>query len=206
MAILILCQWCYKHIRVNMHTHHPWRQDTKVWNLMEENERDLGYGKVSSPSMHHCIVLMDGWMDERCFRPLLCTVKAELGRGQPGLMRWIWDETLPQSSIDRSTFYSAAHRATKWASGHHCIVLIWSVFLSLLLIIQNTAYRWSLALCVYLPVNEEHCTGIIANPTDPVTSTQISNHPLSWSVIATWPIQHCDAIHHRMQQTNLIME
>ena len=56
-------------------------------------------------------------MDERCFRPLLCTVKAELGRGQPGLMRWIWDETLPQSSIDRSTFYSAAHHATKWASG-----------------------------------------------------------------------------------------
>ena len=32
----------------------------------------------------------DGWMDERCFRPLLCTVKAELGRGQPGLM--IWEE------------------------------------------------------------------------------------------------------------------
>ena len=27
------------------------------------------------------------WTDERCFRPLLCTVKAELGRGQPGLMR-----------------------------------------------------------------------------------------------------------------------
>ena len=27
------------------------------------------------------------WMDERCFRPLLCTVKAELGQGQPGLMR-----------------------------------------------------------------------------------------------------------------------
>ena len=56
-------------------------------------------------------------MDERCFRPLLCTVKAELGWGQPGLMRWIWDETLPQSSIDRLTFYSAAHRATEWASG-----------------------------------------------------------------------------------------
>ena len=48
-------------------------------------------------------LIKDGWMDERCFRPLLCTVKAELGRGQPGLMRWIWDETLPQSSIDRST-------------------------------------------------------------------------------------------------------
>ena len=29
----------------------------------------------------------DGWMDERCFRPLFCTIKAELGRGQPGLMR-----------------------------------------------------------------------------------------------------------------------
>ena len=29
----------------------------------------------------------EGWMDEQCFRPLLCTVKAELGRGQPGLMR-----------------------------------------------------------------------------------------------------------------------
>ena len=33
-----------------------------------------------------------GWMDERCFRPLFCTVKAELGRGQPGLMRWIWEK------------------------------------------------------------------------------------------------------------------
>ena len=27
-------------------------------------------------------------MDEGCFRPLLCTVKAELGRGQPMLRRW----------------------------------------------------------------------------------------------------------------------
>ena len=45
---------------------------------------------------------MDGWMDERCFRPLLCTVKAELGWGQPGLMRWNWDEALPQSCINRS--------------------------------------------------------------------------------------------------------
>ena len=68
-------------------------------------------------------VVMNGWMDERCFKPLLCTVKAELGRGQPGLMRWIWDETLPQSSIDRSTFYSAAHRATKWASGHNVVMI-----------------------------------------------------------------------------------
>ena len=27
-----------------------------------------------------------GWMDERCLRPLFCTIKAELGRGQPGLI------------------------------------------------------------------------------------------------------------------------
>ena len=26
-------------------------------------------------------VEIKGWMDERCFRPLLCTDKAELGRG-----------------------------------------------------------------------------------------------------------------------------
>ena len=52
---------------------------------------------------------MDGWTG---FRPLFCTIKAELGRGQPGLMRWSWDETLPQSSIDRSTLDSAAHRTT----------------------------------------------------------------------------------------------
>ena len=25
-------------------------------------------------------IVINGWMDERCFRPLLCTVKAELGR------------------------------------------------------------------------------------------------------------------------------
>ena len=27
-----------------------------------------------------------GWMDEQCFMLLFCTVKAELGRGQPGLL------------------------------------------------------------------------------------------------------------------------
>ena len=37
--------------------------------------------------MCEIITVMDGWMDERCFMPLLCTVKAELGWGQPGLMR-----------------------------------------------------------------------------------------------------------------------
>ena len=36
---------------------------------------------------HVCDLRTYVWMDERCFRPLLCTVKAELGRGQPGLMR-----------------------------------------------------------------------------------------------------------------------
>ena len=39
------------------------------------------------PQEYGLSIWMDGWMDERCFRPLLCTVKAELGRGQPGLMR-----------------------------------------------------------------------------------------------------------------------
>ena len=58
------------------------------------------------------MVIADGCMNERCFQPLFCTIKAELGRGQPGLMRWSWDETLPQSSIDRSTLHTAAHRAT----------------------------------------------------------------------------------------------
>ena len=56
--------------------------------------------------------VLDGWMDERCFRSLFCTIKAELGRGQPGLMRWSWDETLSQCSIDRSTLHTAAHSAT----------------------------------------------------------------------------------------------
>ena len=37
---------------------------------------------------------IDGWMDERCFRPLLCTVKAELGRG---LKRWNYDVQLKRA-------------------------------------------------------------------------------------------------------------
>ena len=43
---------------------------------------------------------------------VLSIVKAELGRGQPELMRLIWDETLPQCSIDRSTLHTAVHHAT----------------------------------------------------------------------------------------------
>ena len=58
---------------------------------------------------HYSVV---GWMDECFFRPLLCTIKAKLGRGQPGLLRWSWDETLPQCSIDRSTLHTAAYHAT----------------------------------------------------------------------------------------------
>ena len=46
------------------------------------------------------------------FRPFFCTIKAELGWGQPGLMRWIRDETSRQCSIDRSTLHTAAHCAT----------------------------------------------------------------------------------------------
>ena len=55
----------------------------------------------------------DGWMNG-VLGHFLCTVKAELGRGQPGLMRWIWDETLPQSSIDRSTFYWTNEWMNEW--------------------------------------------------------------------------------------------
>ena len=43
---------------------------------------------------------------------VLSIVKAELGGGQPELMRLIWDETLPQCSIDRSTLHTAVHHAT----------------------------------------------------------------------------------------------
>ena len=32
---------------------------------------------------HYDVQIKDGWMDERVFRPLFCTIKAELGRGQP---------------------------------------------------------------------------------------------------------------------------
>ena len=54
-------------------------------------------------------------MDERCLRPLFCTIKAELGRGQPGLMRWSWDEkTLPQCSI------SIARSSDRYTTPPHC--------------------------------------------------------------------------------------
>ena len=55
-----------------------WRENglvTEVVSLMEGEWSCCGGGQFN------------GGMDERCFRPLLCTVKAELGRGQPGLMR-----------------------------------------------------------------------------------------------------------------------
>ena len=61
-----------------------------------------------------------GWVDERCLRPLFCTIKAELGWGQPGLMRWSWDETLPQCSIDRSTLHTAAHHTTSELAAAPC--------------------------------------------------------------------------------------
>ena len=51
-------------------------------------------------------------MDERFLGHFVCTIKAELGRGQPGLIRGRWDETLPQCSIDRSTLHTAAHCTT----------------------------------------------------------------------------------------------
>ena len=35
------------------------------------------------PNSAMTVQRMDGWMDGRCFRPLFCTVMAELGQGQP---------------------------------------------------------------------------------------------------------------------------
>ena len=96
----------------NAENQYIWNDETDDMKLSIEKALKELFANIN-PVLTTCRII--GWMDERCFRPLLCTVKAELGRGQPGLMRWIWDETLPQSSIDRSTFYSAAHRATKWA-------------------------------------------------------------------------------------------
>ena len=72
----------------------------------------VGWMHTMFREYHNIVIKFNRRMDERCFRPLFCTIKAELGRGQPGLMRWSWDETLPQCSIDRSTFYTAAHHAT----------------------------------------------------------------------------------------------
>ena len=62
------------------------------------------------------VILMDGWINS-VLGHIICTVKVELGLGQPGLIRWIWDETLPKCSIDRMTLHTASHCATKWAGG-----------------------------------------------------------------------------------------
>ena len=42
-----------------------------------------------------------------CFRPLFCTIKAELGRGQLGLMRWNFYETYPRSTQQTCWKYEA---------------------------------------------------------------------------------------------------
>ena len=47
-----------------------------------------------------------------CFRPRFSTVKAILGRRQPGRMRWIFYEPCPWCRIDRSTCWPAVQRAT----------------------------------------------------------------------------------------------
>ena len=89
-------------------------------------------------------------MDEWCFRPLLCTVKAELGRGKPGLMRWIWDETLPQCSIDRSTFYTAAHCATKWASGRPLLHRSSPRYATVDNVVQEWMYCWLVCAVMHI--------------------------------------------------------
>ena len=57
----------------------------------------------------------------RCFRPLFCTMKAELGRGQPGLMRWNFYETCPRavSNPRPSTLSPARYRSTTAAPGSY---------------------------------------------------------------------------------------
>ena len=67
-------------------------------------------------------------LDERCFRPLLCTVKAELGRGQPGLMRWIWDETLPQSRLDVRKYSFTNRVVDLWNSLPDSVISAETVF------------------------------------------------------------------------------
>ena len=66
--------------------------------------------------LHYCLGVLlcemgGNEMKCRCFKPLFCTMKAELGWGQPGLMR-IFLRNLPspppQSSIDTSTLDSVA--------------------------------------------------------------------------------------------------
>ena len=54
---------------------------TKLVPALKDLEYTDRLKQLNLPSMAYRM------MDERCFRPLLCTVKAELGRGQPGLMR-----------------------------------------------------------------------------------------------------------------------
>ena len=53
---------------------------------------------------------MNVWMNDCCFRSRFCTVKAILGQGQPGLMRWILLWIMLLVKIDRSTCWPAVQR------------------------------------------------------------------------------------------------
>ena len=58
------------------------------------------------------LVMLEWKWNDWCFRPRLCTCKAILGRGQPALMRWIYNESCPWRRIDRSTCCPAVQHAT----------------------------------------------------------------------------------------------
>ena len=74
--------------------------------MMMMNIRE-GWFKTSLPWGTHMRVAHASRRNEMpCFRPLFCTVKAELGRGHLGLMRWNFLWNLPQSSIELATIYS----------------------------------------------------------------------------------------------------
>ena len=127
------------------------------------------------------IALWIRWMDERCLRPLFSTIKAELGRGQPGLMRWIWDETLPRCSIDRSTLRTAGHRTTSELAAAPCIMSRVSSFRFLL---QQYSIVYSILIALFILF---FCAGGAKCVTDMsclYSSTQRDNHLPKWTTFS----------------------
>ena len=59
----------------------------------------------------------------RCFKPPLCTMKAKLGKGQPGLMRWTFYETchrivlISRTSTLRSSVLPLDHGSSRMSGG-----------------------------------------------------------------------------------------
>ena len=92
----------------------------------------------------------DGWMDERCFRPLLCTVKAELGLGQPELMRRNWMKHCPTAvSIARpSTLQPTALPSELAAAPKRQKGLTWLLFLYTSTQFKRLWQEWMTSTCL----------------------------------------------------------